>query len=59
MRYVDAGYVIALGALALYAMALVVRRRRAERAARAWAGADRTPRVPVETESGAAAPERS
>ena len=40
MSYVDAGYAIALGVLAFYALALVVRRRRVERAARAWAGPD-------------------
>ncbi len=33
MRYVDAGYVIALGVLALYALSLLARRRRLERAA--------------------------
>ncbi len=33
MRYVDAGYVIALSVLALYALSLFVRRRRLERAA--------------------------
>ncbi len=33
MRYVDAGYVIALGALALYAVVLLLRHRRLERAA--------------------------
>ncbi len=31
MRYVDAGYAIALGALVLYATSLVLRRRRLER----------------------------
>lgn len=33
MRYVDAGYVIALAVLALYAVSLIARRRRLERAA--------------------------
>lgn len=33
MRYVDAGYTIALFALALYAVTLVLRRRRLTRAA--------------------------
>ncbi len=33
MRYVDAGYAIALVALALYALSLLARRRRLERAA--------------------------
>jgi len=32
VKYVDAGYAIALSALALYAVLLVVRRRRLERA---------------------------
>lgn len=39
MRYVDAGYVIALAVLALYAAVLVLRRRRLERAAGAPQGA--------------------
>lgn len=33
MKYVDAGYAIGLGSLALYAVSLVLRRRHAERAA--------------------------
>ncbi len=33
MRYVDAGYAIALAVLALYALSLLARRRRLERAA--------------------------
>lgn len=33
MSYVDAGYVIALVALALYSLTLIARRRRLERAA--------------------------
>ncbi len=33
MRYVDAGYAIALVVLALYALSLLARRRRLERAA--------------------------
>lgn len=33
MSYVDAGYTIALGSMALYAVSLVLRRRRLERAA--------------------------
>ena len=33
MRYVDAGYVIGLGGVVLYAVTLAVRRRRLERAA--------------------------
>jgi hypothetical protein len=33
VRYVDAGYVIALVVLALYALSLIARRRRVERAA--------------------------
>lgn len=33
MSYVDAGYAIGLGTLALYALTLVVRRRRLVRAA--------------------------
>jgi len=33
MRYVDAGYAIALGVLALYAASLLLRRRRLSRAA--------------------------
>lgn len=33
MRYVDAGYVIALSVLALYALSLVVRHRRLSRSA--------------------------
>lgn len=37
MSYVDAAYGIALGVLALYAVSLVLRRRRLERAARAGA----------------------
>ena len=32
MSYVDAGYVVALGALFVYAVSLVLRRRRWERA---------------------------
>ena len=32
MRYVDAGYAIALAVLALYALSLIARRRRLERA---------------------------
>jgi hypothetical protein len=32
MRYVDAGYAVALGALFVYALSLVLRRRRWERA---------------------------
>ena len=35
MRYVDAGYAIALSVLFLYAASLVTRRRRLERAVRA------------------------
>jgi hypothetical protein len=34
MSYVQAGYVVALGGVALYAAGLVLRRRRWERAAR-------------------------
>lgn len=34
MRYIDAGYAIALGTLAAYAVLLVRRRRRLERVAR-------------------------
>ena len=37
MKYVDAGYVIALSVLFVYAVGLVVRRRRLERAAGAQA----------------------
>jgi len=33
VRYVDAGYVIGLGGVALYAVTLALRRRRLERAA--------------------------
>ncbi|MDA8076600.1 MAG: hypothetical protein M0Z40_15485 [Actinomycetota bacterium] len=33
MSYVDAGYAIALGVLALYSLSLLLRRRRLERAA--------------------------
>jgi len=39
MRYVDAGYASALGALFLYGLGLVLRRRRWERALKA-SGAD-------------------
>ena len=34
MSYVDAGYAVALGGVALYALSLVLRRRRWERALR-------------------------
>lgn len=34
MSYVDAGYAIALGTLAVYAVTLVMRRRRLERSVR-------------------------
>jgi hypothetical protein len=34
VSYVDAGYAIVLGVLALYALSLITRRRRLERAAR-------------------------
>ncbi len=40
MRYVDAGYAICLGALALYAAGLVLRRRRLERAVTVLDGPD-------------------
>lgn len=33
MKYVDAGYIIGLGVLFLYALSLLARRRRLERAA--------------------------
>lgn len=38
MSYVDAGYAVALGALFVYAVSLVLRRRRWERA---WRRSDR------------------
>ncbi|MGH8989144.1 MAG: hypothetical protein ACRDXC_11220 [Acidimicrobiales bacterium] len=44
MRYVDAGYVIALGVLALYALSLLARRRRLERAAARGSSASATAR---------------
>jgi hypothetical protein len=40
LRYVDAGYAICLGALALYAAGLAFRRRRLERAATVLDGPD-------------------
>ena len=43
MRYVDAGYAIALSTLFVYALSLVVRRRRWERAYQASPPADREP----------------
>jgi hypothetical protein len=53
MSYVDAGYVAALGGSFLYAISLVVRRRRWERALRAA-------EVPAGERDGAAVPgERS
>ncbi len=36
MSYVDAGYAVALSGLALYAVTLVLRRRRWERALQRW-----------------------
>jgi hypothetical protein len=47
MRYVDAGYAIALGTLAVYAVGLVLRRRRWERAARVSQGSPASPAEPV------------
>lgn len=41
MRYVDSGYAIALGTLALYAASLLVRRRRLGKAARHLGDRDR------------------
>ena len=35
MRYVDAGYIVALASLSLYGLGLVLRRRRWERAVKA------------------------
>jgi hypothetical protein len=43
MRYVDAGYAVALSTLFVYAVSLVVRRRRWERAYEASPPADAQP----------------
>ncbi len=45
MSYVDAGYSVALGVLFLYAVALVLRRRRWERAMRVSEHAEQTQRT--------------
>lgn len=49
MSYVDAGYAICLGVLALYGAGLVLRRRRLERAA-AVLDAPEGDRIPAEGE---------
>ena len=54
MSYVDAGYAIALGTLAVYAVALVLRRRRLERALAVAEG-----RPPAAPEAPAGGPVRS
>ncbi len=46
MSYVDAGYAIALGTLFVYAISLVLRRRRWERAARVSQGSPAGPMSP-------------
>jgi hypothetical protein len=52
VSYVDAGYVVAVGGTALYALSLVLRRRRWERALRAS-------EVPVERDGAPRDRERS
>jgi hypothetical protein len=52
VSYVDAGYVVAVGGTALYALSLVLRRRRWERALRAS-------EVPVERDAARRDGERS
>jgi len=43
VRYIDAGYAVALGTLALYALGLVARRHRLERTVRAPDGVEPPP----------------
>ncbi len=50
MRYVDAGYAAALGTLAVYAVSLVLRRRRWERALKASEPAAEPEGAPVRGE---------
>jgi hypothetical protein len=56
MRYVDAGYIIALSVLFVYALSLIVRRRRGERALLV-AERDLEAPVPGVTVSGVPVPE--
>ena len=60
MSYVDAGYAIALGVLALYSLSLLLRHRRLERAdARGQAGArDRALTVDAPSRGSSRGPER-